>query len=631
MATNNHNDAVNVFNLVSVLSKTNPHFSLQNRKCRQDFLAFLKNNNHFGVQQLYLPIDCNNDENAHWISRTDAENIKPNLKLWLQSYGIGDDEKLGLLINRMQVLHPETGALFAKFIKHGRANSSSAWKLADYLCYELDIEIAKMSNDELDGLANKMDKELPLNSARMFSEFLMYAREREHLSNGWIYSFNSRREIGVDGAYSTLDFLKMAYIVFNHEAWTKECLCEKALESEKDANLWLFIACHFICGWRGTDIIRLPLPAIPNDSALMREQISNECFDAESIVCELEFRLRYKPLMPKKTEAYENVLELKLFVPESLRKPFGIILAIAASHHKIIKPGEVFLKKAGDRMHILSFFGECFVNACGSRGFSSRRANKSYLQGIEMVADTSSSRPKGYMLAALARSHKGGVGALPETTDIYLRDAKFAGYRPDFIAREMFERGVFSFIPALMMEMYANNSYTKLPIPLQTKVLAEIGIEASGLEGLTKTVEHSLIKARNAIAEIMKRPEDIRGSISDILQNIASGNAPGKQDGFLCLMTASGSFCVDAERSSCIGCGYEIYTKTILHCLAREYARLLAKKGDADQAEAVRCTKILKNAVMPAIAEMFASIKRLYSDADIKTLINTTEMGAMLC
>ena len=67
-------------------------------------------------------------------------------------------------------------------------------------------------------------------------------------------------------------------------------------------------------------------------------------------------------------------------------------------------------------------------------------------------------RPKGYMLAALARSHKGGIGSLPEITDIYLKDASFSGYRPEFILREMFERGIFGFIPAIMLERYRINT-----------------------------------------------------------------------------------------------------------------------------------------------------------------------------
>lgn len=56
------------------------------------------------------------------------------------------------------------------------------------------------------------------------------------------------------------------------------------------------------------------------------------------------------------------------------------------------------------------------------------------------------------MLAALARSHKGGIGTLPEITDLYLKDAAFSGYSPEFILMEMFERGILGFIPAMMLE-----------------------------------------------------------------------------------------------------------------------------------------------------------------------------------
>lgn len=627
MATTNQ-EVVDVFEWAEQLSENNQYFSVKTRKCRLEFIAFLENNNNFGVKK--API-LNEGIETFLISSSDAARIRPNVELWLRSYGAGDDEKLKLLTERMSVLFPKTGGMFAKFTESNQKPSGPAWKLVDYLCFSLCKEITEMSDKELDALADNMNRELPLNSARMFSEFLMYAREKGTLSNGWIFSFNSRCESEPEGAYTAQEFLKMAYIIFNEEAWKKEDLLTKALKSEKAANLWLFTAMHFICGWRGTDIIRLPLPALPYGGTKMRTQLAEDRFDTADILSELEFRLRYVPLIPQKTKQHENIPELKLFVPESLRKPFGIILAVAASYHDATEPGGNFVRKDGDRSRIISFFGKDFLEACGEHGFSSRRANKAYLQGIEMMADSSPGKPKGYMLAALARSHKGGFGSLPETTDIYLRDAKFSGYRPDFIAREMFERGVFSFIPALMMEMYTQGSYTDLPVSAQTKFLAEIGIKASGLDGLTKTVDMALIKARTAIAAIMKHPEDIRGSVSDILQNIASGNAPGRQDGFLCLMTAAGFGCADSGRSSCIGCGYEIYTKTIIHSLSKEYARLVSLKKQSSVEESVRCTKILKEAIMPAITEIFAAIKRMYPDADIKNLINATEMGAMLC
>lgn len=621
--------AINLLELAEALSASNPSFTAQNQKCQDEFLAFLTVNDFFGVSLSDRNLKA---ADMLYVNSNDAVRIQPNLELWLRSYGADSDEKLKLLTERMTDLYPRTGVLFADFLEYSEADSNAAWKLADYLCFALRRELNAMDEQELHQLAAEMDRELPLNSARLFSGLLLFAKERGQLQAGWVYQFNSRAETGVVEAYDTLDFLKMAYIIFNEDAWEQERLLEKALQSGKHANLWLFVALHFICGWRGTDLVRLPMPKLPCDGKRIREQLATGSFEPESLITELEFRLRFVPLEPQKTQAYENVPELKLFVPESLRKPIGIILAVAASHNESVAPSGCFLQRAGEsKSQIISFFGQDFAAACGGRGFHSRRANKAYLQGIEMMASDSAGKPKGYMLAALARSHKGGFGTLPNTTEIYLRDAKFSGYRPEFIAREMFERGVFSFIPSLMMEMYAQDDYTALPIPVQTKVLAEIGIEASGLESMTKTVESALAKAHHAIAEILKRPEDIRGSIADILQNIASSNAPGKQDGCLCLMTASGFPCVDADRSSCIGCGYEIYTKTILYRLSKEYSRLLARRNESGPAEALRCTKLLKESVMPAITEILLTIKRHYPDADLGSILTATEMGAMLC
>lgn len=44
---------------------------------------------------------------------------------------------------------------------------------------------------------------------------------------------------------------------------------------------------------------------------------------------------------------------------------------------------------------------------------------------------------KGYMLAALARSHKGSYGSYAEMTATYLRDAKFSGLTPEFVMSEL--------------------------------------------------------------------------------------------------------------------------------------------------------------------------------------------------
>jgi hypothetical protein len=551
----------------------------------------------------------------------------PNIRLWIASYGGNSKHKLRLLISRIQELYPATGKFLSKFLKDEYPSEiTAAWILADFLCSSLKCEITQADEDTLESLAASADKELPLNAARMFSAFLTFLRNKRKLGNGWEYHFQSRIAGKDNRAYPVASFLKMAYIIFNEDSLAAGRLPEKALHSAACANLWLFTAFHFVCGWRGTDIVRLPMPTLPCCGDVMRKQLSDGTFEAGELLMEVELRLRYTPMKPNKTKIF-NVPDLTLLVAESLRKPLGFILAVAASHNENVPPGGAFIRRAGSTVELLNFFGEDFVSACGNKGFNTRRANKSYLQGIETVAGNAPGKPKGYMLAALARSHKSGYGALPQTTEIYLRDARFSGYSPEFIAREMFERGIFSFIPALLLNIYESGGYEKLSVSAQTKLIANVGVNPSGLENLTSTVQDALIRARQSIAEIMAHPLEIRESVEDILQNIASGNAPGRQEGFLCLMTAAGFACADPDRSCCIGCGYEIYTKTILRLMLSEYSRLTKAKKTAGGDEAVRYDAMLKMAVIPAISEMLSAAERLYPNANIRPLLEELKRG----
>ncbi len=92
-------------------------------------------------------------------------------------------------------------------------------------------------------------------------------------------------------------------------------------------------------------------------------------------------------------------------------------------------------------------------------------------------------------------------------------------------------------------------------------------------------------------------------------------------------MTAAGFACTDPDRSCCIGCGYEIYTRTILRLLMTEYARLVEMKNAATETESARCDAMLKKAVIPAISEMLSAAERLYPKANMKPLLSELERG----
>ena len=424
----------------------------------------------------------------------------------------------------------------------------------------------------------------------------------------------------------------MAYCVFNEEMWKRQNLIQKAVASPQCADLWIYTAMHFVCALRGTDLARLPAPQLPYDPKQVRDDILNGMFPehfAAALTDNLTFRLKMKGAKPAKTQAYQNIAELKLFIPESLRIPLGIIIAIAVSHHPGKRPGSQFIFP-GDYRHLhKQFFGAEFIFALDSRQLSVRRCNKSYLQGIDMIASLKDEpgKPKGYILAALARSHKGGIGTLPEITDIYLRDANFTGYSPEFIAREMFERGVFSFIPNALLEIYAGEAYAMLPIRNQTLLIQEIRLRPSQIENLLTATESALHRARDTVAALISHCQSGPDGIGVMLQNIASGNAPSRISECLCLMTAADLSCPYPRRAGCIGCGYEILTKSALRLLMREFARLKQLRERAPKSEGWRYTALLNQAVLPAIAEIISCAKALALDSDISLLLDIVERG----
>lgn len=604
-----------LFKIAETMAKELDSLYKNNRAGRMDLCEFMDANDNFGIETVTY-------ENVHA--------IKERLTLWLSAYKQPGRVKINLMLCHFNDEYPNTCRLYRKFITDNNLEDKpSAWKLLDFILSEIDRDITDYSESEIEKLIKQISTEATLRSARIFSEFLRDVDIDGQALTKWNYTFEARGK-RVKEAYSLNDFSIMAYCVFNEEIWIRQSLIVKAVKSKIYADLWLFAALHFICALRTSDMKRLPAPELPYDRKTVLKNILDGTFlksDACALVEELNIRLRLRPMKPSKTSSHDKVPDLKLTVPESLKAQLGIIMAIALAHHPEIRAGDGFVSPSNNIRSARDFFGEHFAKALGSKHFSALRCNKSYLQGIEAVSENYPGKPKGYMIAALARSHKRGIGNLSETTDIYLKDANFNGYKPEFIIREMFERGVFSFIPSVLLEIYAGKDYKMLPVTSQTKLIGKLGLSAFQIEWLVSAMENALNKSRATVNSILQDLGSINKSVGDILQNIASGNAPGRQSECLCLMTAAGFPCPYPDRDSCIGCGYEIYTKAAMHTLMSEYVRLTALMKSPDKTDAWRYEKMLKQAIMPAIAEMVGALKIFYKDADITEILDIVEGG----
>ncbi len=617
----------NLFSVIAAMASELDSLYKDDSICRKDVLDFMEANEWFGIS-------CPIQDRIPMIEKCTMSRFEAPLTLWLSAYRKPARDKLALMLQHFSPIYPETCSIYRDFIqdKH-MEDEPSAWKLLDFILSETDKEITAYSEADLEALVKQMSVHTTRAAARLFTEFLQIAKHRGKPLTQWSYSFAPRNLPAlVNDAYPIDDFAVMAYHIFNEEMWAQQKLVEKAVQSPVYADLWLFFAFNFICALRKNDIKRLPAPTLPYSADHVFKMIANHSFpreDALSLVEELGIRLKLKPMKPSKTALQESISDLVIFVPESLKEPLGLIMAISLAHHPGICAGDGFIRPLDELCVIRKFFGERFVAALGNRRFSSRRSNKSYLQGIDSIGGNCGAygKPKGYMLAALARSHKSGIATLAKTTDVYLKDARFSGYRPEFIIQQMFERGVFGFIPAVLLEMYAGADYIALPITGQTELICGLGLEAHQIERMAYMVHSALLKSRKAVHEVLKAPSNIQENTFNMLQNIASGNAPSRQREYLCLMTAAGFPCANTDRDGCIGCGYEIYTKTAMHTLIKEYARLSKLRKHSNKSDAWRYEQILKCAILPAVSEMLSSMRLLYPQADTSGLLDIIEEG----
>lgn len=579
-------------------------------RCRDDLLGFLDRNEWFGQ----TPVNSGKD-----IAVEDYECMRESIRLWLSAYQKSPRERMMILADRYRDTLPDTCNRYLKFAENeGIADKPSGWKILDFILSSCVRELCTYNREELDQLMEATSECLPVSSVRIFARFVTENR----INDGVRYEIHSRRQAELEkDAYSIRDFSRMAFYVFNERSWKENQLVEKAFRSKRQSNLWLFVALHFFGAIRQSDFIRFPSPALPYSKEKVKAMIKAGTYTdrcARTVAEEFLLLLKYQPMVPSKTERYQGIPELKFYVPESLRTAMGWIISLRLIHKK---DDEAMVEPVQDIITAKKFFGEGFTDVIGRRRFQTRRANKSYLQGIELVTEDIPGRPKGYMLAALARSHKGGIDSLPDITDIYLRDAAFSGYRPEFILHEMFERGIFGFIPAMLLERYAGKEYQGLDVSSQTELIKRIGLDAIQIESLTCKVEESLVSAKRIVEQL---PEDSLGSI---LQNVACGEAVSRQKELFCIRTAAGQNCTEPLRSSCFGCGYEIYTKAAFHLLMKEYRRISLRKNEEDGTEKDRLRNILVKGILPSVREMLESIPILYPDADMGIMVEMLERG----
>ena len=582
-------------------------------KHREKVSGFLLDNEWFGVS-------INLDD--YTISEKDAEVLKNHIKDYLTTPpGIKSME--GIFSKKF----PSTSELFVQFAEEEKLSETNRFYLLDFLAYYLTKDLFLYSDAEVETLVEVATEVLTKSQGNILIQFIKWllnkgvTRYRVSFEMTKLYTIES-----ANGAYELDEYLGLMYYLFNENYIIKNDMLCKAANSKNYADTWLYLGLHFICALRSTDLERLGHPKLTREPLEVLEAVVDGTWsssEARRTLLSITTRLTYLNLTPNKTKNASNVAQLKFHVPESCQVLIGTLLAICEAHFQLQIPYNAenpLIRQIKTYEKITSYMGEEIGNLFLERNFSSRSANKSYLQSVAMLADDvleekSELNIKGYFLAALARSHKGDFNEFAQTTTTYLKDAQLGQLKPEMVAKELFERGVLSMIPSMLLTIVTRGKYKKLSPSQQTQMIKSLDLTPIEIE---KTLELSIradSRSQQALKTLVENNVDPEQLLT-ICHRIGNGEAFSKQGESMCLLSALGKLCSYDDRQHCVGCQYELQTKSTLLLLIGEFNRLNKQYQKLkNELERGKVRAILEKQIKPCLTEMLQALSEQYGEA----------------
>lgn len=567
------------------------------------------------------------------IKRMDKEFLKYGYRL-----GMNNTSKYKTISAEMLKAFPKTTNSFKTFSENNRLKVSEKYIILDFLLQYLVGELSIIDDREVGDILNIAWEELDTQTGNRLTDFINWYRQYHTTVYQNTFTLNKRNsDVKMREAYSTDEYLKMLYHLFNPEYIEANNMYAKAADTKEYADIWLYLSLHFVCAFRDTDILRFPHPRLRIAPEELLEKIKSGTYtdsEATTTLYTVLDILKFRQPKPNKTKRY-NVPSLSIHIPINAEAHIGRLFAIAEAHYQLTEKStnKPLIKATNDFETISKYMGKEIGKLFLEKNFSCRAMNKSYLQGLKDVADDmletdNGYKIKGYNLAAKARSHKGGYGTFAHQTMTYLKDAKMSKLSPEEVTKELFERGVLSMIPSMLIKMIqGHDTFEKLSIKNQTALIKNLQLTPLETEKCVRIMQKNIKQCKAIVNEIYNRcsKEDILKALHDI--GTYNDNALAKCDGCMCLMRALGNPCPYDGSNNCPSCPYEIQTKTTMFLMCAEVKRLFSLRDKAKtEFEKHKYKTMIENVVAPSILEMLQVFEEVYGESAARCLDEIAEV-----
>ena len=583
---------------------------------KQELINYLASNNWFGYELTFNDGQIEIDDN---FTHTGIR-----LREFIDNLNNTDKDKLNYSFKLLKDKYPETSKILTKFFNISNLTDDNKNYIIRFLLNGLIDEITLLNDKEVKTLIGEAMECLTYNNCQTLS--LLFAYTKQHYRTFYVSDFFlEKEEMPNNDAYEVDEYCRILYHMFNEDYIKENDMYFKAASSKSYIDTWLFISLHFICDLRNSDLEKLPHPIIPYEPEKILEMIREDKFkdeDALKALYSITYFIKFKGDKPNKTRNY-NVPNIKFFVPKSAEIHIGKLFAIAESWYQINKSNGSLIRVITNYKDINRNMGEEIGDLFLESNFHTRKANKSYMQIIEILTDSvlgmnEDFHVKGYMLASIARSHKGSYGRFATTTIKYLKDQKMSGYSPEFVAKELFERGVLSYIPKMLLSIITDREIDKYDVHTQTKMIEEFALSPYEVE-CAVDISNKAVKKSNEIVNDLVKSID-KESILNIVHKIGNGEAVSKNDGLYCLLSALKMPCIKKNIRNCSICEFDILTKETLFKMINETNRLKALYKESQNI--LERNKLKQSAILITnkLNEMLSVYKETYGEKDFETL-----------
>ena len=604
-----------MIDLIGYAAELAKDYGIMDPEFRRNMSLFLVSNNWFG----YRPVV---EGTKILLAEDEIAQVADKLETYCAYYYSSHEEKTDYILEKMAAVMPKTAEYIKEYAESVKLEAVTALCLSDFLMAYLPGELHQSTDVEIGELLNLGFDALSKLNSDVLAEFINWVSVHKKTIYKNRYSMKKYIDRSNESsAYDPDSYLSLIYHLFNSEYIEKNDMYYRAAESRNYVDTWLYLALHLICALRNTDLVRIPHPSLLDAPRTTLDQIKEGTFPPENArmtISSVLWKLDAMALKPNKTKRTSGVADIKFHVPESVEVHMGTLFAAAQAHFMIagLSADEPLIRVISMYEDITRYMGDEIGELFLESNFRSKAASKSYMQMAYILTDdilgyNDQFKVKGYMIAALARSHKGAYGDFAKSTSIYLRDAKMSGYTPEFVAKELFERGVLSMIPSMLLKMIAGEDFENLSIKNQTKAIKNLGLSPQEVEVSVSVMQKNINKSIRIVKDLYL--SNSREEIVNILHRIGNGEAAAKTDRCMCIVTAEGKACPYQGRTNCIGCGYEICTKTTMLLILKEIQRLKAAYAAAPNGfEKEKIKAMISEVIIPAMEGIFMAAEEAY-------------------